>query len=84
MNFTEANKIVHKVEDQWHYPILTKYGFVPVTLTSVGFVRSYTYTKGELAIVCNTGVNADYWINKAANKLGYWSDLEPHLKQLAG
>ena len=78
--FNEANKIVHPVETQWHYPIMTKYGYVPVTLTGIGFVRSYEYTHPETgrSIKVSTGVNADYWEDGGA--FGYWRDLEPHLQ----
>lgn len=81
-DFSEANKKVHKVEDQWHYPILTKYGFTPITKEQAGFVRRYEYQRGEHKIVCNTGVNADYWSNPSGCGGGYWSELEPHVKNL--
>jgi hypothetical protein len=85
MSFEEANKKVHKVEDQWHYPILTNHGFVPVDKEKVGFVRSYRYEKGDHVIVCNTGASADYFSVKQGPKANgcYWGDLEPYLKSIA-
>jgi len=77
--FTEADKKEHKVEDQWHYPILTKYGFIAITKIGIGFVRSYTYMKGEHEIVCTTGCSADYWRDKTKGGGGYWGELEKHL-----
>lgn len=81
--FERADKKVHPVESQWHYPILTKYGFQPLTKEAVGFVRSYEYddTSGH-KIKCTTGVNSDYWEDPKTKKSGYWSDLEPYLKTL--
>lgn len=81
--FEEANKTIHKVEDQWHYPIMTEAGFVAETKEAVGFVRGYTYKhpSGE-AIRCNTGVNADYWSAFVDGKEvagGYWESLAKHL-----
>jgi hypothetical protein len=84
-DFEKANKKVHKVEDQWHYKYLTKYGFKPIDMEGVGFVRSYEYKNGDHSIVCTTGVSADYWSDKTTPKLQedvYWSGLEPHLKKL--
>jgi hypothetical protein len=83
--FEKANQKVHKVETQWHHPILTKYGFVPETKVAVGFVRVYVYEHPETGrrVCCNTGVNADYWSEEGRGG-GYWSELEPHLKLMAG
>jgi len=81
-NFEEANKKIHKVEDQWHYPILIKYGFKPVTKEGVGFIRQYIYAKGEHRIVASTGVNSDHWCDKKTTECGYHAGLEPHLKSL--
>ena len=78
--FAEADKAIHPVEKQWHYPKMTKYGYVPETKEAVGFVRKYVYvhpTTGN-KVTCNTGVNADYW-SAADGTGGYWSDLEPYL-----
>jgi hypothetical protein len=78
--FEEANKKVHPVETQWHYPTLTKHGFVPETKEQVGFVRAYTYTHPDgRRIRCNTGVNSDYWTDLDTKKFGYWRELEPHI-----
>jgi hypothetical protein len=82
MDFAEANKQVHPVEDQWHYQTLIDAGFVAETKSAVGFVRSYTYYKGEHQIKCNTGASSDYWTDLKTNKGGYWSDLAPHLAKL--
>jgi hypothetical protein len=79
----EANATVHPVTTQWHYPILIKYGFTPITTEQTGFVRAYTYKHDVLddIIVCNTGASADYWSN-GSKGYGYWAGLEPHLKTL--
>jgi hypothetical protein len=79
--FEKANKKIHKVEDQWHYPIMTKYGFQPTTQEAVGFVRAYIYENDEnYQIVCSTGYSADHWEDKTTGAFGYWRDLENHLK----
>jgi hypothetical protein len=86
-SFEEANKTVHKVEDQWHYPYMMKGGFTAETKEAVGFVRGYTYKHPSGIVVrCCTGVNADYWEAAQDGKRldgGYWSDLEPFLKKLS-
>lgn len=80
MNFEEANKAVHPVETQWHYPILTKHGFVPETKEAVGFVRAYIYKHEDGRVIkCSTGVSSDYWTDMATAKFGYWSDLEKYI-----
>jgi len=77
--FEEANKRAHLVETQWHYPMLTKAGFVPETKEAVGFVRSYYYHHPDgRTVECTTGVNADYW-KSSDKKGGYWRDLERYL-----
>lgn len=81
--FNEANKVVHPVETQWHYPILTKYGFNPVTKEGIGFVRGYEYKHSDGRIIsANSDGNADYWNSKGFPKdaTGFWADLEPFLK----
>jgi len=78
--FNKANEKIHPVETQWHYPILQRYGFEPVTKEAKGFVRSYSYKKGAHEIICTTGVNADHWKDTINGSYGYWKDLEPHLK----
>lgn len=79
-SFEEANKTVHLVETQWHFPILTKHGFVAETKEGVGFVRSYVYKHEDgREIVCTTGASADYWTDKHANATGYWGTLEKHI-----
>ena len=84
MDFNEANKIEHPVEGEWHYPILTKYGFEPITKMGIGFVRSYLYeNKDGLKIRCATGSSADYWNNgEGGDQGGYWASLEPYLKSI--
>jgi hypothetical protein len=83
-HFNEANKKEHKVEDEWFYSTMTKYGFTPDKTSAIGFVRSYMFRdlKGH-EIRCAIGVNADYWESKDPKGFGYWSDLEPFLKNLA-
>ncbi len=36
MDFNEANKAVHKVEDQWHYKTMIDNGWIADTLTGIG------------------------------------------------
>lgn len=83
-SFAKANKKIHKVESEWHYPIMAKYGFEPLDTTGVGFVRSYLYAKGDHKIKVATGVNADYWTDQTVGGHGYWATLEPHLKKISG
>ena len=86
-DFDAANKIVHLVETEWHYPIMTKYGFVADTKQGIGFVRGYEYhhpTTGHKVRVC-TGVNADYFTDLEQEVYpNYWANLEPHLKKITG
>lgn len=42
-----TNETIHKVETQWHYPRMIKYGFKPITKEAIGFVHSYVYKKGS-------------------------------------
>jgi hypothetical protein len=81
MNFEEANKVVHPVESQWHYPILTAHGYIAQTAQGVGFVRSYRYIHPTTnrTILCVTGSSSDYWEDELTNDRGYWSALNPHL-----
>ena len=82
-DFEQADRVVHPVEKEWHYPILIKYGYVPITKEAVGFVRFYDYehpiTKHK--IKARVGVNADYW--SADDSGGYWSELEPYLVKIS-
>lgn len=81
--FNEANKKVHAVEDQWHYPILTKFGFVPREKTGVGFVRSYNYDHPSGNVIrCTTGASADYWSHEGVPGTGFWAGLEPYVEKL--
>ena len=80
----DPNEVVHPVESQWHFKYLTKYGYIPLTKSDKGFVRTYTYqhpTTGRI-IICNTGVNADYWRDPSTTDGGYWSELEPYLQSV--
>ena len=82
--FKAANNKVHPVETQWHYPILTKYDFKPLTPSQTGFVRTYQYQNDAgHQITVTTGSNADYWRDDTVTGGGYWASLEPHLEQLA-
>jgi hypothetical protein len=82
MDIQEANKKVHNVEDQWHYPIMIKYGFKPEDKTKTGLVRNYKYkNEKNQEVIAVTGANGDYFKVNGQSK-GYWSDLEPYLKEL--
>lgn len=80
-NFVQANKKVHKVELQWHYPVMIKYGYVAQDKEKIGFVRSYKYIHPETGdeVICATGCNADYWTS--GRDQGYYQSLEEHLKE---
>lgn len=79
--FNEANEVIHRVEDEWHYKIMTKYNFQPTTKTQKGFVRCYEYQDEKgYKITANTGIHADYWTDKNTDKRGYHASLEPYLK----
>jgi hypothetical protein len=81
-SFKKANEVVHQVEDQWHYPIMMKYGYVSDTKEGIGFVRAYSYhhPKFEHKVTCSTGYSADYF-NSSSGGHGLWAKLEPHLKK---
>jgi hypothetical protein len=86
-DMSQADKVVHNVEDEWHHPIMTRYGYVPIDKEGIGLVRAFRYahpeTKHEITV--NTGVNADYWSdpqNRSVTGKNYWSDLEPHMKSI--
>lgn len=84
--WSKGCETIHPVEKQWHYAILTHYGFVPKTKEAVGWVRSYDYyhpaTGHEIRMT--TGAHADYWRVEGYVNTGkcYWADLEPYLKTL--
>jgi len=87
-DFAEANKTIHPVETQWHYPTMTKYGYIADTQQGIGFVRTYDYhhpTSGHSMSV-TTGYSADYFRDdhNPMTGLGFWGDLEPHLKKITG
>lgn len=80
----EADKVVHSVEKEWHYPIFTKYGFNPLIREATGLVRSYDYVNASgHKITWTTGYSSDRWRDVTSDKWGYWSDLEAHLQGLA-
>jgi len=83
--FNKANEKMHDLERQWHYPILTKYGFTSASGAQKGFVRSYNYThlQGH-TIRAITGSHSDRWVNYDTGASGFWSSLEAHLKTLEG
>ena len=82
--FEEANQVVHTVESEWHYPIMTKYGFVPLDKTGIGFVRQYRYQHplNNCMVCVHTGVNADYWTNETQGGFGYYGTLENHVQKI--
>jgi len=81
--FEAANKKIHPVESQWHYQILTKHGFAPLTKDAAGFVRCYEYQHPSgRKIRASTGANADWWIDMETKKQGYWSTLDSWLDTL--
>ena len=73
---------MHKVESEWHYPIMTKYGYVSNTPSGKGFVRYYDYTNPETGHSINLthGYSRDYWTDKTTDEEGYPRSLENHLK----
>lgn len=80
MDFNEANAVVHPVEKQWHYPIMTKHGFIAETKEQTGFVRHYIYAHPDgRRVVCKTGSSSDYWYDEQTNATGYWATLEKHV-----
>lgn len=82
-DWEEGWKMEHNVEDEWHYDILTKYGFEPINKTGIGFVRSYKYkNKDGHEISAHCGASSDYWRDESEDKSGYWASLEPHLKKI--
>jgi len=76
-----ANSVIHNVTDEWHYPILSAYGFTPETTTQIGLVRKYVYkNKDGETVIANTGVHGDYWSSTGTIKdHGYWSSLKGFL-----
>jgi hypothetical protein len=81
--FTKANEKEHPVEEQWHYPIMTKAGFEPKTKTATGFVRKYHYENAAgHHITVSTGASSDHWEDKVSGKMGYWGTLESHVNSL--
>jgi len=86
-SIAEANKAVHKVEDQWHYKTMTQFGFTSLDKEQTSLVRTYRYVNDKTGyeISVTTGYSADYWRdNTGSIPVGktYWADLEPHLVKL--
>jgi len=83
MDFAAANKVVHPVETQWHYPKMIANGFVPQVQEGIGFVRSYTYTheKSPVVVTTTTGASSDYWSSSDGSG-GYWGTLEAYVKKI--
>lgn len=82
MDFEEANKRVHSVEDQWHYETMVAAGFVAETKEAVGFVRRYRYSHpdGRKMVLC-TGASADYWTDEQSGETGLWGALKSHVNK---
>ena len=80
--FSQGWKVDHNVEKEWHYDIMTKYGFEPITKVGVGWIRDYDYKKDDIIVKCTTGANSDRW--KCGNEGGFWGTLESFLKQKIG
>ena len=82
-SFDEANKIVHPVETQWHYSIMTEFGYESQTPSGVGFARTYIYkhpiTKREFSLT--TGCNGDYWADLSGKGYGYQRSLKEYLEK---
>lgn len=79
MDFKSANNIAHPVENEYHYKLLTKYGFVCNDPAPTGFVRKYKYTNGNKDITVCIGASADYFEGFCG--FGYMSKLETELKK---
>ncbi len=80
MTFAEANKVEHKVEDHWSYPIMINQKWKPIDKIGIGFVRSYRYEKDGRTITCTTGSHSDNWTDKETGASGMWSTLGEYLK----
>lgn len=81
--FDAAMVTAHPVESQWHYPILTAHGYLPLTPSQNGLVRGYLYkhpTTGHLMKLV-TGASADYWFDEATGAQGYHTTLNAHLQR---
>lgn len=84
-SLNSADEKVRLVENEWHYKILIKYGYVPETKTQTGFVRTYKYVHPNgYIIIINHHLNSDAWSDPNNNAGGYWSSLETHVKKLTG
>ena len=78
--FQKANEKVHAVIDQWHYDLMTRNGYKPLTMTGKGFVRSYEYTHPVFGTIrCTTGSCGDYWSDKTTGAGGWHGTLAQHL-----
>jgi hypothetical protein len=81
MTISQSDQVIHKVLDEWHYPILTRYGFKPQTMSARGLVRRYSYKNPQtgVTIVAATGCSADYW-ESSTGHFGYVGTLEAFLQ----
>lgn len=78
----EANEVIHPVESEWHYPIVTAAGFIPEVKEAKGLVRSYIYRHPNgVSVSCNTGYSCDYW-RSSDGFHGYWADLQPYVNKM--
>jgi len=78
---------VHSVESQWHYTIMTKYGYKTEVRERKGLVRSYNYSSSNDCkdITCSTGVNGDHWFTRSECggwAGGYAGELEDYLRSI--
>ena len=79
LSIADADQKMHPVEIQWHYPIMTKYGFNSDTPPQKGFVRHYQYSHPDGRLIkVTTGISADYFEDDKG-AFGYPGGLEPHL-----
>jgi len=85
MDINEADKVIHPVETQWHYEIMTKHRFIPLDKTDVGLVRSYRYKhpNTDHYITVSTGYHSDHWKDETTGDGGYHGTLEAHLERLS-
>ena len=84
MDFEAADKMVHSVESQWHYPIMHKHGYTADTKEATGFVRTYKYTNLSTghSMSVTTGAHSDHWMDATNRASGYWGTLGSHLASL--
>lgn len=80
-SLNRADETVHPVETQWHFEPMTKAGYVSLTDSEAGLVRSYVYEHKTTnhRIRLTTGLSADYWTDLETKEFGYWGSLTAHL-----